>query len=129
MNDEPYNAAERSHVKAAAKASRFADKARFEVIRGIMDTTSGRAWMLGLLERCHVFASSFSTDGLSMAFREGERNIGLGLLADVMQSSPDNFTLMMREQDERNTGRNASRSPSPEPVGDNDDSAVKELIE
>jgi hypothetical protein len=112
MGDEPYNAAERSHVKAAAKAARFAEKARLDVVHGIMDTKSGRAYMLSRLERCHIFESSFSSDLCTMAFREGERNVGLQDLADIMKSCPDMYVLMLRENDERNTGHDSARPPT-----------------
>jgi hypothetical protein len=126
LNDEPYNAAERSHVKAAAKASRFADKARLETIRSIMDTVSGRAYMLGRLERCHIFASSFNTDPGLMAFAEGERNVGLQDLKDIMEACPDQYTLMMRESNDRSSAQSATRSPEP---SSEPDSSTAELVE
>ncbi len=123
MSDEPYNAAERSHVKAATKAARFADRERGTVIKGIMDSTSGRAWILGLLERCHIFASSYSENAIRMAFSEGERNTGLQILSDVMRYAPDSYVLMMREKDERDTSSSATRDAPAEP------DSVTELIE
>lgn len=115
MSDEPYNAAERSHVKAAVKATRVAERERAGIIRTLMDTTAGRAYMHAVLERCHVFASSFNTDSLNMAFAEGERNIGLQFLRDVMQACPDMYVLMMREANERSASQSNARRPDREP--------------
>jgi hypothetical protein len=121
MTDEPYNAAERSHVKAAAKAAKRLDADRGTILRTIMDSSSGRAWILDRLERCHVFASSYSDNHLAMAFAEGERNIGLQDLSDLMQFTPDAYVLMMREANERRTAGSAGRQ--------HPDEGTTELIE
>jgi hypothetical protein len=125
---EPYNAAERSHVKALAKTARFVEKAGLETVRGIMDTSSGRAWMLSVLNRCHIFSASFNTNALSMAFSEGERNVGLQFLKDIMAAAPDMYTVMMREDNERNTAISATRSAPAEPEFDAGGTTL-ELIE
>jgi hypothetical protein len=57
--------------------------------------------MLDLLERTHCFGSSFGTNALAMAFAEGERNVGLQLLNDIMSVAPDQYVLMMREKNGR----------------------------
>lgn len=123
MTDEPYNAAERSHVKAAQKAARFADRERGDIVKGLMSTVSGRAWTHNLLERCHVFASSFSENPIRMAFAEGERNIGLQLLSDLMTFTPDTYVLMMREKNERDASTSTTRNAPAEP------DSVSEFIE
>lgn len=117
VTDEPYNAGERSHVKAAAKAVRQAERARGDIVRTIMGTVGGRAWMLDKLERCHVFSSSFNTEGLRMAFAEGERNIGLQLLSEIMSNAAPSYTLMMSEKNERDLTASARRQPDREPDG------------
>lgn len=37
------------------------------------------------------------TDAVAMAFRNGERNVGIRLLTDVMRVAPHEFVDMMRE--------------------------------
>ena len=110
MTDEPYNAAEREDVKALAKLAKQADKERQSVIMHIMDMKSGRAWLLEILEACHVFAPSFTPNALQMAFNEGERNVGLQLLASIMRYCPDDYTLMMRERNARDSASERRRS-------------------
>lgn len=68
------------------------------VIRSIMSTISGRRWMRELFELTHLFHTSFSTEALLMAAREGERNIGLQVLAALMRACPEAYVQMMREQ-------------------------------
>lgn len=123
-----YNAAERADVRRATKAARVADRQRVEIVTQNMSTPAGRAWILDILEAAHIFASSFTTDALSTAFREGERNIGLRLLNDIMTSCPDQYITMMRESNERHAARTSERSGSKDgdggdqgPTGDDPD--------
>lgn len=119
MND--YNAAERSDVKAASKAARIAEVQRQEVITGLMSTIAGRAWMHERLLRCHIFQSSHTSDALNTAFAEGERNIGLMDLNDIMATCPDQYVLMMREYNERSS--TAAQQPGSQD-GDGGDQAA-----
>ena len=105
-----YNAAERQHVKAASKQAKIDASQRLEIIKGIMSLGPGRKWMHDILESCHIFASSFTTNALSTAFAEGERNIGLRLVSDIMQACPDQYVLMMREKNARDNADDNRRS-------------------
>src|SRR5512143_1860162 len=105
-----YNAGERKDVRKAEKESRIAERQRREIITGLMSTMAGRSWMLERLEECHIFATSFNRDAITMAFMEGERRTGLLLLNDIMQSCPDQYILMMRERNQRDTATERSRS-------------------
>lgn len=113
-----YNAGERKDVRKAEKAARLVEKQRHEVIFGLMTLIAGRQWMLEKLEECHVFATSFARDAITMAYMEGERSIGLRLLNDIMASCPDQYIQMMRERNERNAAR--SRSAAAESTGSQD---------
>lgn len=53
--------------------------------------------MRSILESCHSFSTSFTGEPLSMAFKEGERNIGLMLTSQIMKAAPDEFILMLKE--------------------------------
>jgi hypothetical protein len=58
-------------------------------VRWLIADPRGRRIVRGLLERAGVFRSSFTNDALATAFREGERNAGLGLIALVMRHTPE----------------------------------------
>jgi hypothetical protein len=45
-----------------------------------------------------------------MAFMEGQREVGIRLLTDIMGACPDQYVLMMRERNERNASYDAGRS-------------------
>lgn len=105
-----YNAAERKDVRAAEKADRLVALQRQEIMASIMSLPASRAWMWDILVSCHVFAPTFALNPYSTAFAEGERNIGLRLLADIMSACPDQYVQMTREANERDASRNAART-------------------
>jgi hypothetical protein len=105
-----YDASNRRDVKAAEKQARLAEQQRREIVTGIMSVVPGRSWMCDILENCHIFATSFSDVGLRMAFMEGQREVGIRLLTDIMAACPDHYVLMMRERNERNSAYDARRS-------------------
>jgi hypothetical protein len=105
-----YNAANRKDVRRLEKQARLDEAARLETTRFLMGTTNGRQWVFEHLDRCHVFASSFSLNAQEAAFKEGERNVGLRLLNDVMLASPDEYVQMMREENVRRSTSVAERS-------------------
>lgn len=96
-----YNASDLKDVRRAARAAKLAEADRRSVVYSLMSSPAGRNWMYDRLVRCHVFSSSFSRDGLLMAFSEGERNIGLQDLTDIMQFAPDQYIQMTREANDR----------------------------
>jgi hypothetical protein len=72
----------------------------------------GRAWFYDFLSTCHIYQTSFTPNALTMAHAEGERNVGLRLLADLVEASPDLYLQMLKEANsERHTAErtNADR--------------------
>ena len=100
-----YSAADRKDIRRAEKDEAVATRQRGEVIFGLMSTSPGRAYIWEQLSAAHIFSTSFALDALQMAFSEGERNAGLRLLNDIMDTCPDEFILMMRERNERDSAR------------------------
>jgi hypothetical protein len=66
-------------------------------IKWLMDSKRGRRLMWRLLARTGIYTTSFSTVAMQMAYREGERSVGLDLLADVHLACPDAHTVMTKE--------------------------------
>lgn len=107
------NAASRKDVRAQEKAAKVTETMTREVIAGIMSTTNGRWWIWNVLSSCHVFETSFTTDPMLTAFREGERSLGLSLLGTIMAHCPDQYVQAAREYNERSTLSEQRRSPIP----------------
>ena len=99
-------------IRRATKEAKLAQRQDQEIVTQLMSTTPGRSWMLRKLEACHVFSSSFNAQPHFMAFSEGERNIGLQLLNDIMAACPDHYIQMMRERNERDAARSRDDSPN-----------------
>ena len=105
-----YDASNRRDVKALERQAKLADQQRKEIVNGIMSVEPGRRWMCDLLETCHIFATSFSDVDLRMAFMEGQREVGLRLLMDIMGACPDEYVTMMRERNGRQSANDARGS-------------------
>src|SRR5260221_9370934 len=99
---------DRKSIRRKEKAEHLADVQRREIIHGVMSTPNDRQWMWDLLGSCHIFASTFAGDPLQSAFAEGQRNVGLSLLADIMIHCPDYYIQAMRESNERHISNDAS---------------------
>ena len=92
-----YNASDPVQVATRRRHAGRKKKASEDVVYTIMSTQAGRVWMKGILDLCHCFGTSFTGEPLSMAFKEGERNIGLMLISQIMKASPEEFILMLKE--------------------------------
>lgn len=98
MAEEPYDASNSKQVNAARKKSARRNKKRYEVVNALMQHKDGRRWIYEILERCHIYTTSFvQGDPHATSFREGERNVGNSLLIDILTAAQDEYTLMMRE--------------------------------
>lgn len=93
-----FDASDPELVARLAEDANRAARRDADTLRQLLGVKQGRAWMFRLLASCHIFQSSFDNDALRMAFREGERNVGLRLLAESQSADPDLFALMLKEQ-------------------------------
>jgi len=80
------------------EATRLKRQTEVEDLKFIMSTKQGRRYVWRQLERYGVFRTSFSSDPLIMAYNEGSRNQGLGLIADISEHCPERYAEMTREQ-------------------------------
>jgi hypothetical protein len=94
----PYDTADPQVVNTARKKAARLRRGRLDVVAGLMGLAEGRAWVYDFLESCHCFSTSFvQGDPHATSFKEGERNPGLRLLADVMAAAPDQYVTMCKE--------------------------------
>ena len=67
-------------------------------IKTLMSSESGRTWMWDHLSACGLYRmSARSGDAHMTYFNEGERNVGLRLLAQLQRACPDLYFLMSKE--------------------------------
>lgn len=94
---EVYDASDSKAVKAAVKDAKSAEAIIREGLRETMSSEQGRKWLHSLLLKCDPFRSPFSSDTHLMAHRCGEVNIGLQLIAEMHEVSPELYLQMMKE--------------------------------
>lgn len=66
-------------------------------LRQVMNSKQGRRFMWRLLGKCGAMRQSFNTNGSIMSFNEGQRSIGIPLIADLMQHAPEKYAEMLKE--------------------------------
>ncbi len=88
------NAASKKQVDNAKKEEKAEEQLHETDVRQVLGTRSGRNLIWKYIQLCHVFTSSY---GDSMAFMEGERNIGLRLLSDINKYVPSAYLKMLEE--------------------------------
>lgn len=98
--EEAFDASDPKEVKKRELAAQIRERDDRKVLIDLLSTPKGRNWVWSkLLTPCHVFGTSFEPgDALTMAFREGERNIGLALVAQITAAAPDAMIKMMQEK-------------------------------
>ena len=92
-NKNPYAVDE-----ALAEAQRLAREREIDDFKFVMGDPRGRRVVWRILEKAGIYRSSY-TGNSETFFREGERNIGLMLLAEMMATCPELHIAMLQEKD------------------------------
>jgi hypothetical protein len=93
------NAADKKQVRKAAQKEQSRRDKELNDLRFILNDVQGRRFLWRYLGECGVFRSSF-TGSSETFFREGERNVGLKLINDIHEASPEAYILMIKENKE-----------------------------
>lgn len=104
INSKVRNAASKKEVRESKKAKKERLEVYKEDLRKIIGSVEGRRFLyqlIFLISGC--FHTSFSNDPLVMAFKEGQKNVGLGLLNDVNALFPEAFFVMVKENQNEET--------------------------
>jgi len=93
---EVFNAADPAAVdKKTRKADRVENR-RLAAFKTVMASREGRRYVWWLLEQTGVFRSSFTGNSTTF-FNEGQRNVGLMLVADINAAAPELYIVMLDE--------------------------------
>jgi len=95
------NASDPKQVKKAKQKEKFNRDDELKDLKEILATNAGKRFIYRYLSKCGVFKSSF-TGNSETFFREGERNIGLQLLADVQEADVNSLIDIMKLKGEEN---------------------------
>jgi hypothetical protein len=80
-----------------AETDRRERELEVEDLKWLMGHRQGRRIVWRKLQQCGVFQSSFSVNPIEMAFREGVRNAGLRLIADINEHCANRYNEMLKE--------------------------------
>lgn len=119
-----FNAANPDQVKNRKRRERRARERKASDMRFVMSSKEGRRFVYGLLVDCGIYKSSFTVvNGLSVAFNEGTRNVGLKLLASLQEVCLEEFHLAETEaafHDKREDEAQEALEATTEPEEEND---------
>jgi hypothetical protein len=82
-------------AEVEGKARRKRDQDNADLI-SVMETHSGRRFVWRILESAGLYKLSY-TGNSETFFNEGQRNIGLKLLSDLLKVAPEEYVRMTQE--------------------------------
>lgn len=89
------NAADENQIKIEREKNKFKQDTDDQDLKFLLASDQGRRFIWNMLEKCGVFKSSF-TGSSETFFLEGQRNIGLKLMSDIMRVDPDSYLKMIK---------------------------------
>jgi hypothetical protein len=96
--EQSYDTSDPVQVNTARKKAARTRADRLKFVQAAMQHPQGRSWFFDIINRCHVFNNPFVRDSdTSTAFKCGELNIGLMILADIQDAAPDQYLPMILE--------------------------------
>ncbi|WP_439392340.1 hypothetical protein ACRQ5Q_22355 [Bradyrhizobium sp. PMVTL-01] len=108
---EPFDASDAVAVNNATRDAERIKREDADVIRAIMHTKKGRAFMIRQLDRCYINSPAKFVIGQpeATAHNLGRESYGLELLQEVMAASVDLYMTAIKERAEEEARRNAVR--------------------
>jgi hypothetical protein len=84
-------------VKVRNRREKRAEERRRADILAIWSTPEGSRYLWSLMAQAGVSQTTFTGSALTSAFKSGEQNMGLRMLADVMEVCPEAYIKAMTE--------------------------------
>lgn len=96
--EKPYDAGDPEQVNTARKKAGRKKAERLRVVEALMQHEQGRRWVYEWMQACHIYGNPVVMgDPHATYFNLGQENIGKWLLSDVVAAAPDNYLLMLEE--------------------------------
>lgn len=90
------NVADPEQVKKADQSEKFGRELEIDDMKFVLSSKQGRRLLWKYLSFCGVYQSSFRTSA-EIYYLEGQRAVGLKLLGDIHEASPEAYMQMMKE--------------------------------
>lgn len=101
LPNETFDAGDPAAIDNASRDAASKARADADMLRTIMHTKPGRAWLYRFLERCNIYGDSFTPGAPDVtAFKLGNENVGRQLMLTAMNASADLYVKMVNEQRE-----------------------------
>lgn len=84
-------------AEAEEAGARERRRKELEDLRWWLGHPQGRRIAARLLEQTGLYRSSFNHSGSVMAFQEGKRDIGLFIMSELLDASPDGYMKLLKE--------------------------------
>lgn len=98
---ETFDAADPAAIDNANREEKRKAREDADVLRLIMHSKQGRAWLYRQLERCNIYGETFSPGQADVtAFKLGQENVGKQLMLACMDASSALYIKMIDEQKE-----------------------------
>ena len=91
---------DKKEIDAIKQKNKSNDDTFKEDIIWLMSNPRGRRIVYGDLVRCHMYETSFTGNSQTF-FKEGERNVALQRLQDIIDNCPDKYMVMLEENQNR----------------------------
>lgn len=104
---ETRNAADPRQVRRMSQEEKATRKQELEDVKWILSTRQGRRHYWRMLRETHMFETSFTGNNTTF-FNEGERNVGLKMMNDLMAAEPSAYLQMVREAQDEEHGDGSS---------------------
>lgn len=90
------NASDPKQVEKSARREKLRRERELRDVSVILSTREGRRYLWELLAQCRVFQTIWEPSA-RIHFLEGQRNIGLKVLADINDADPTAYVTMLSE--------------------------------
>lgn len=91
------NAANKEQVQDAQMKVKLQKEREVADLNALLKSPEARRFIWRILKMCGMYESSYTGSGSDTFFREGKRQIGLNILAEVTTVDPNAFLQMMKE--------------------------------
>lgn len=107
---ETFDASDAAATDNAKREESRRSREDADVLRGLMHSKPGRAWLYRFLESCHIYSSTFAPGQSDVtAFSLGEENVGKKLMVAAIAASADLYVKMVKEQQDEEKRLDAVR--------------------
>lgn len=116
-HDDPQEAAAQRKQRKAEKLDSIS---RGLAVRGLLSSPEGRAYLWWLLQIGRYGVQPFAADSERTAFNCGELNVGLQILAHILETDPAGFVRLQEEHKDARSDPTSDADASAEPGTDTD---------